>query len=244
MIVFVGGRAFAVFRLNGAQWAYSIILGALSIPIAVIIRLIPDELIRKFIPSRLHRKQTPQLLVSDEDQRYEWDPFEEIREELTFLKTLRGGRLNVLKYRLQHPRQTLLPRSRSASRTRSDSVCPLTPSGDRQGAESGSPAPPSPGSRSQRRGRSRSNSAFAPAAAMAGVIAGSIAGWSPIDRGHGEDESVKGARARDRSDLEMQEGISVHPDTEDKDPIIVKDPHSLGAPPSQVKETTPSFDKP
>lgn len=78
---------------------------------------------------------------------------------------------------------------------------------------------------------------------MAGVIAGSIAGWSPIDRGHGDDESAKVTRVRDRSDLEMQEGTSAHPDTDDKDPIIVKDPHSLGAPPSQVKEATPKFDQ-
>ena len=42
-IIFIGGRAFSVRQLNGAQWAYSIILGALSLPIAVIIRLIPDE---------------------------------------------------------------------------------------------------------------------------------------------------------------------------------------------------------
>jgi len=206
MIIFIGGRAFGVYRLNGAQWAYSIVLGALSIPIAAVIRLIPDELVRKLIPSRLHRKQTPQLLVSDEDRRYEWDPFEEIREELTFLKALRGGRLNVLKYRLQHPRETLLPRSRSGSKSRSISPLPLTSSGNDQGRESGSPAPPSPGSRSSRRGRSRSNSAFAPAAAMAGVIAGSIAGWSPIDRGPGDDEPAKVTRTRDRSDLETQEG--------------------------------------
>lgn len=239
MIIFVGGKAFAVYRLNRAQWAYSIVLGALSIPVAIIIRLIPDELIRKLIPSRLHRKQPPQVFVPDEDRRSEWDPLEEIREELSFLKALRGGRLNVLKYRLQHPRETLLPRSRSGSRSRSNSLPPQTPSGDHHGSESGSPAPPSPGSRSQRRGRSRSNSAFAPAAAMAGIIAGSIVGWSPIDRGLGDADSAKITRPRARSDLEMREGVSVHPDTDDKVSVTNRNPHSPGMPPSQAKEGAP-----
>ena len=226
MIVFVGGKAFAVYRLNGAQWAYSIVLGALSIPVAVIIRLIPDELIRRFIPSRLYRKQAPQLFVSDDDRRFEWNPaLEEIREELSFLKTLRGGRLNVLKYRLQHPRETLLPRSRSGSRSRSNSLPSQTPSRDQLGNESGSPAPPSPASRSQRRGRSRSNSAFAPAAAMAGVIAGSIAGWSPIARGHEDDNPTRVTRTRAPSDLETHEITPEHPDTDDKGPMFESHPH-------------------
>lgn len=236
MIVFVGGKAFAVYRLNRAQWAYSIVLGALSIPVAIIIRLIPDELIKKFIPSRLHRKQAPQVFVPDEDRRSEWDPLEEIREELSFLKALRGGRLNVLKYRLQHTRETLLPRSRSGSKSRSNSLPPQTPSGDHHSSETGSPAPPSPGSRSQRRGRSRSNSAFAPAAAMAGIIAGSIVGWSPIDRGLGDEDSAKTTRPRARSDLETREGVSVHPDTDDKGSATNRNPNSLGIPPSKAKE--------
>jgi Ca2+-transporting ATPase len=44
LIVFIGGRAFAITRLDGDQWAISIVLGALSIPVGAIIRLIPDEL--------------------------------------------------------------------------------------------------------------------------------------------------------------------------------------------------------
>jgi P-type Ca2+ transporter type 2C len=44
LIAFVGGKAFSVTRLNKAQWAYSIVLGALSILIGAIIRVIPDKL--------------------------------------------------------------------------------------------------------------------------------------------------------------------------------------------------------
>ncbi len=240
MIVFVGGEAFSVHRLNAAQWGYSIVLGALSIPMAVIIRLIPDELVRQFIPERLRRKRTPEVFVSDEDERFQWNPaLVEIREELSFLKTLRGGRLNALRHKLQHPRQTWI--ERSGSRARGDSV-PQTPTGIQDGIISGVGVPPSPDSRSQRRGRSRANSALNPAAAMAGVIAGSIAGWSPVERGHGDEDNVTLNRSNARSELESHPGVTVHPGTDEKDPIIVEDPGASGAAPSQVKETTPKID--
>ncbi|KAG9993592.1 calcium-translocating P-type ATPase, partial [Aureobasidium melanogenum] len=51
MIMFVGGRAFSVERLTGEQWGYSVGLGAISIPVGVIIRLIPDELITRLVPA-------------------------------------------------------------------------------------------------------------------------------------------------------------------------------------------------
>ncbi|KAI9814378.1 MAG: hypothetical protein M1827_003234 [Pycnora praestabilis] len=241
MIVFVGGRAFSVTRLNGAQWGYSIVLGALSMPIAIIIRLIPDELIRKMIPESLKKKSTPQLVVFDEDERFAYNPkFEEyVREELNLLKKLRGGRLHHLKYRLQHPRETLLPRSRSGSRSRSVSI-PQTPNGDHNRSEAPSPAPPSPDSRSRRRGRSRTNSTLG-AAVMTGIIAGSVAGWSPIDRNHGDEDSLKFSRSRGRSDLENQPGVEVHPDTQADDPVIAENPDTLRVPPSQFEETSPDF---
>ncbi|KAI9722349.1 MAG: hypothetical protein M1812_001821 [Candelaria pacifica] len=236
MIIFVGGAAFSVTPLNGAQWGYSVVLGALSIPVAVIIRLIPDELIRKLIPSGLRRQSTPQLVVSDDERHFAWNPaLEEIREELSLLKLLRGGRINVLKYKLQHPREALT-RSRSASRSRTNSI-PQTPNREHNSSDFGTQAPPTPESRSRRRGRSRTNSTFG-AAAMAGVVAGSIAGWSPIERREG-DEGF--SRSSARSDLEAQEGTEIHPGTEPNDPIITENPQALAAPPSQLKETTPTF---
>lgn len=48
MIIYVGGAAFSITRLNGEQWAVSIILGLLSIPFGAVIRLIPIKL-------KLHR---------------------------------------------------------------------------------------------------------------------------------------------------------------------------------------------
>ncbi|KAI9655301.1 MAG: hypothetical protein M1821_005448 [Bathelium mastoideum] len=252
LIIFVGGHAFSVRRLNGAQWAYSIILGALSIPVGIVIRLIPDELIRKLIPESFHRKTAPSLVVEDEERQL---PFNQalfdIRDELAFVKKIRGGRLNALKFAVQHPRETLLNHSRSGSRSRSSShlSAPQTPNAEGDHSLTHGALPPTPDSRSRRRGRSRSNSAFGPAAAMAGIVAGSIVGFSPVDRAHGnsaggDNDSLKFSRndrhlARD--DLESAGGIEIHPETKREDPVVVSDPLLYDVPPSQAKELTPAY---
>ncbi|KAF2813170.1 calcium transporting P-type ATPase-like protein [Mytilinidion resinicola] len=235
LIIFKGGQAISVVPLNGAQWGYSIVLGFLSLPVGVIIRLIPDDLIRKCIPAFLRRKPTPQVVVSDEE--YQWNQgLLEIREELAFIKKVRGGRLSSLKFKVQHPREVF-------SRSRSSHSLPGTPNNGNDNSEATSSAPPTPDSRMEsrgrRRGRSRSNSAFGPATVMAGIVAGSIAGWSPIDRAHGEGDSIKFSRERSRSELE-QDGIDVHPDTKTTDPVLV-DNQTYDTAPSQSKDTTPSF---
>ena len=61
LIAFVGGRAFSVTPLDHAQWAYSIVIGVVSIPIGVIIRVIPDKLFEKMIPGV--RRVTSRLTV-------------------------------------------------------------------------------------------------------------------------------------------------------------------------------------
>ena len=232
MIVFVGGDAFSTHRLNGAQWGYSVVLGFLSIPVAVMIRLIPDDVIRKLIPSWFIRKATPKLLVSDEERQYEWNPaLEEIRKELTFLKKLRGGRLNVLRYKLHHPVETFLPRSRSGSRSRSrTNSLPQTPTGEQGPGDSGSSqAPPTPESRRsplRRSPRSRSNSAFGPAAAMAGIVAGSVAGWSPIGRRSEDGSSMRISQSDGRSQLDGHEGIEAHPATSSHNLVSSENEHS------------------
>ena len=245
MIIFVGGTAFSTVRQTGSQWAYSLILGLISIPVAILLRLIPDAWVGIIIPHGFRRKATPELRISDTERQYEWNPaLVEIREELSFLKKLRGGRLNVLVYKLQHPRETLLPRSRSASRA--SSPVP-TPVGEREGSEygGGGAAPPTPDSRlstSRRFGRSRSNSAFGPAAAMAGIVAGSVAGWSPIGRREGDTRDAF-SESRGRSELESREGVEIHPNTGADDPIVAHNPQHYPNPPSQVPELTPAFGK-
>jgi Ca2+-transporting ATPase len=229
LIVFVGGAAFQVEPINGIQWGISIFLGFLSLPIGVIVRCIPDELIRKCIPDFMRRKRTPELVVSDE---YQWNQgLLEIREELAFIKKVRGGRLSNLKFKVTHPREVF-------SRSRSSHSLPATPNNGAADAE-GTPAPPTPASR--HRGRSRSNSAFGPAAVMAGIVAGSIGGWSPIDRPDGDKDSLKFSRKASKSDIEAQEGIEVHPDTKPNETILAPAPSEYRGPPSQNHETTPNF---
>ena len=43
MIMYVGGRAFSISRIGGRDWGISIILGGLSLPWAVLVRIFPDH---------------------------------------------------------------------------------------------------------------------------------------------------------------------------------------------------------
>lgn len=210
LIIFVGGDAFNIVRVvndqghksppqTGAQWGYAIFLGILSIPVGAIIRLIPDNLVASLIPESFKRKspRLPGVTVSDEE-RFNYYPaaFTEVRDELAWLKRIKGGRLNNLKFAMQHPREMLLNRSKSKSpvHSRSNSVSgkPFPPSTPVREDSVGSMAPtPTPDSRKRSRSmRSRSNSALGAPTVMAGIIAGSIAaGWSPVERNDGGDSN-------------------------------------------------------
>ncbi|KAJ4329538.1 plasma membrane calcium [Didymella glomerata] len=178
MIVFVGGVAFSVTRLNGPQWGYSIVLGFLSLPVGMIVRLIPDELIRRCIPDFFMRKRSPEVVVTDDD--FEWNRhLLEIRNELAFIRKFRGGRLSNIKYNVTHPTEMF-------SRSRTSFTHPSTPDNGATESE-GSPAPTAS---SRRCTRSRPNSAFGPAGVMAGIVAGSIGGWSPIGKDAGDAGSM------------------------------------------------------
>lgn len=49
MIVNVGGRAFQVVRINGIFWAISIIIGLVSLPVGVLVRLLPTRPVERFM---------------------------------------------------------------------------------------------------------------------------------------------------------------------------------------------------
>ena len=74
-------------------------------------------------------------------------------------------------------------------------------------------------------------------------MAGAIAGWSPIERGHDDEEGLKFSRDRSKSDLSREPGVDIHPHTKSRDPILVEEPlqQALDVPPSQTTETTPAF---
>lgn len=242
MIIYVGGKAFNVVHLNGAQWAYSIILGFFSIPIGACLRLIPDEFILSLIPDFLKGgPKGPELLISDEEEHFRFPkPLADVKEELSFLKKVKGGRLNNLKFAMQQTRDTFLPRSRSSSHSRNDSN-PQTPVLEQENSF-GSPVQTlSPESRRRSRsGRSRSNSALGATAVMAGIIAGSVAGWSPIERTSADNDNMGFPRSRAKSDLETRDGILINTDTTPNDQAVTESPQKLGAPASQVENGVPN----
>jgi P-type Ca2+ transporter type 2C len=227
LIIFVGSTPFNISSLKppqtGPQWATAIILGALSIPIGMAIRLIPDELIRKCIPEIFKRKsRRPGVMISDEERFSDYpDVFTNVRDELAFLKKLKGGRLNNLKFAVQHPRETFMSRTRSPSRSRSNSVhAPRTPiREDSFGAPS--PAPTTDSRRRSRSMRSRSNSALGAPTVMAGIIAGSVAaGWSPIEKAADRDFSQ--VPRPSPSPLSHREGS-----TSELSPVLTEEPMEM-----------------
>jgi P-type Ca2+ transporter type 2C len=188
VIIFVGGYALSIAPegQTGVQWATAIILGLISIPFGMIIRLIPDSLLERLIPDYLKRRasRVPGLTVSDEEHAdYFPSPLTEVRDELAFLKRIKGGRLNNLKFAMRHPRETFMQRSRSPSHSRSNSLkVPTTPT--REDSFGSVVATPESRRRSKSTSmRSRSNSALGAPTVMAGIVAAGVAaGWSPIDR--------------------------------------------------------------
>nr|POE71340.1 calcium-transporting atpase 2 [Quercus suber] len=214
LIVFVGGwDAFQAEKQTGAQWGIALVLGALSLPIGVIIRLIPDELVVKIIPRSVREwasKRGDKVVITDEENPFEFNQaLYDIKQELGFIKKYKGGRLNGLKFAVQHPKEAFMA-SRSPSRGRTSSSLPRTPNNEpvipddhSHSQRSDQPQPsPAPSSRHSR-GRSRGNSTLA-SIAMAGVIGGSVAGgWSPIEP-RPDSDSLRFSRDRSKSDLSRE----------------------------------------
>ncbi|KAL0941270.1 calcium-transporting atpase [Colletotrichum truncatum] len=158
LIVFVGGAAFKVERLNGPQWGISIVLGFLSIPVGVLIRLVPDAfcvaLVRPIgkvwakIPKWKRKKK------SDDEEDAEHlggvaEALMEIREDLAFLKRIKGGRINQISEVIMKPRE-YRERARSRSGSRSSSRHNMSP--------------------------------MKSALGMPGIVAASVGGLSPVER--------------------------------------------------------------
>jgi len=62
LIIFVGGEAFPATPLTGVQWATSLVLGLLVLPVGALLRCIPDRAIERAVATivaplrRLRRK--------------------------------------------------------------------------------------------------------------------------------------------------------------------------------------------
>lgn len=93
MIVFVGGAAFSVTRIAGRDWAICIVLGAISIPVAIIIRLVPNEIVRFFVPNFILTWNERRNVEISEESRAAWNPVvNQIRDELAFIRNIRSSR--------------------------------------------------------------------------------------------------------------------------------------------------------
>ncbi|CAG8646633.1 8710_t:CDS:2, partial [Paraglomus brasilianum] len=100
LIVEFGFEAFQVTRLNVVQWAISVVLGALSLPFGLIIRLIPNELITRFVPypttaTPLPLAETPSSYTPGGDKVVWNDAITSVRSQLIVFKSLRGGRVKA-----------------------------------------------------------------------------------------------------------------------------------------------------
>ncbi|CAB4482779.1 unnamed protein product [Rhizophagus irregularis] len=85
LIVQFGGAAFQVTRISIIEWVICIVLGFLSIPVGVIIRL---------IPTGAHTTTPPPAVNIDLEK--EWsDTITQVQNQLHFFKTLRGGRFRA-----------------------------------------------------------------------------------------------------------------------------------------------------
>lgn len=214
LIIFFGGKAFNIASegQTASMWGTAIVLGFISIPIGIVVRLVPDSLLEKLVPEAIKRRaqsKVPGVTVSDDTERFQNFPaeFAEIRDELFWLKRFKGGRVNNLKFAMKHPKEVFLPkrsmsRQNSKQNSRSNSIkLPHTPTrensfgsngggggGSNVGSNVGSATPDSRKRSRSMRSRSRSNSVLGAATMMTGIVAGSIgaAGWSPIERAGGD----------------------------------------------------------
>ncbi|KAG8676505.1 plasma membrane calcium [Fusarium poae] len=185
IIIFFGSDAFVVTRLNGIQWAISLVLGFLSIPIGVLIRLFPDEwfaamvnVLAKLWPSwiRFSRKKKDiseeegQLATEKQLEGYDMDTaLLGIRDDLEFLKRVRGGRMTALSDAMERSREKMREKMR---RKRSDSR-PRSKLRSRRGSSRSSNRPPI--------------SPMMSVVGMPGIVAASVAGLQPGQMGNGNE---------------------------------------------------------
>lgn len=97
LIVNVGGSAFQVTRIGGNLWAISIIIGLVSLPVGVLIRLVPtDPIERALIRLRLlpDPNELPKYTTEEGDEKWA-EPFDQLRDNLKVYSSIRGGRLST-----------------------------------------------------------------------------------------------------------------------------------------------------
>ncbi|WWC61624.1 calcium-translocating P-type ATPase, PMCA-type [Kwoniella dejecticola CBS 10117] len=119
LIIEVGGAAFQVTRLGGRDWGISLIIGAISIPIGALVRLMPTgPFERMLIKLRIYNdpNKLPVVAPEAEDEKFEYNPaFNKIKDNLSTYANIRGGRLRA---------SSIVAKSRSAQLKEADIQLP------------------------------------------------------------------------------------------------------------------------
>ena len=77
LIVEVGGAAFQVTRIGGRDWGISLVIGALSLPLGALVRLVPSAPVeRLLIKCKLFPdpEKLPLVAPEFEQQQYDYNP--------------------------------------------------------------------------------------------------------------------------------------------------------------------------
>jgi Ca2+-transporting ATPase len=92
LIVFIGGSAFQVTRVGIREWGISVLLGAVSIPLGAVVRLLPNGPFDKlFKEMKLLPKPTTLPLTRPD---MEWNSaIMQVRDNLGLFSQIRSGRL-------------------------------------------------------------------------------------------------------------------------------------------------------
>ncbi|BEI91925.1 uncharacterized protein CcaverHIS019_0407450 [Cutaneotrichosporon cavernicola] len=105
LIVFVGGAAFQVQRLNGRDWGISLVVGFLSIPLGALVRTIPTAPIERLLVKWKLFPDPDQLPLVKPDEGEDEDDIkdafiynpalEKVKDNLSTYARFRGGRLSA-----------------------------------------------------------------------------------------------------------------------------------------------------
>lgn len=90
----VGGAAFSVTRIGGRDWGISLIVGMLSWPIAVLVRLIPTEPVERWmIKCRLYPDPNKLPEVAPAAEEAQWNEgITKVIDNLSVFNQIKGGR--------------------------------------------------------------------------------------------------------------------------------------------------------
>ncbi|KAL1845170.1 hypothetical protein VTK73DRAFT_995 [Phialemonium thermophilum] len=94
LIIFFGGEAFKVTRLDGREWTLSAGLGALSLPWGALIRLVPDVWIGACLPPFLRRRWAPETIDEEAGATTHKDE-DDFRPPLRTYTFVRGQRVST-----------------------------------------------------------------------------------------------------------------------------------------------------